>query len=46
MPVNIEAMQEINYEKSFVAFLDVLGLKKWYLAEQKKTRKNSIDILE
>lgn len=36
MPVNLEAIQIIDYEKSFVAFLDVLGFKEMVFSKSRK----------
>jgi len=38
MPVNLEAIQNIFYEKSFVAYLDVLGFKKLVFSKAKKDK--------
>ena len=38
MRINLNAVENINYEKSYVAFLDVLGFKKLVMSKNKKEK--------
>jgi hypothetical protein len=38
MKINLDAVENISYEKSYVAFLDVLGFKNLVMSKNKKDK--------